>query len=103
MNVAAANPYRPSTDGAAYGWSTTRGRANPSSHSEPLSTVTTRRASLATTGLLSLLLRDDRVARVPRGLEPGLEARPPQRQLAGEDQRPACDGRSAALLPAQRE
>src|SRR3954463_12332228 len=98
MNVAAANPYRPSTDGAANGCSITRGRANPSSHSVPLSTVTTRRASLVTTRLLSLLLRDHRVARVTRRLEPRLEHRPAQRQLPREDQRAACDCRSAAPL-----
>jgi hypothetical protein len=52
MKVAAANPYRPRTDGAANGCSITRGRANPSSHSLPRSTVTTLRASLVLIVLL---------------------------------------------------
>src|SRR4051794_13300729 len=103
MNVADAKPYSPSTDGAANGCSMTRGRANPSSHSEPLSTVTTRRASLAITCLLPLLLRDHRVARVARRLESRLEHRPPQRELAREDQGAARDRRRAAPLALPRE
>src|SRR5947208_13168714 len=97
MKVAAANPNRPRTEGAAYGCSMTRGRAKPSSHSVPLSTVTTRRASLAMTFLLSLLLRDHRVARIPRRLEAGLEDRPPQCQLAREDER--ASRRSSRTAP----
>src|SRR5919206_1406705 len=89
-NVAAANPYRPRIDGAAIGCSTTRGRANPSSHSPPFSTVTTRRASVALMSrLLSLLLWNDRVARVARRLEAGAEDRPAQSQLPGEHERAA--------------
>src|SRR4051794_31266392 len=103
MNVADAKPYSPSTDGAANGCSMTRGRANPSSHSLPLSTVTTRRASLAITCLLPLLLRDHRVARVARRLEPRLEHRPPQRELACEDERAARHRRGAAALALPRE
>src|SRR5579884_1420863 len=87
------------SDGAANGCSITRGRANPSSHSVPRSTVTTRRASVAATMCLpSLLLRDHRVARVSRRLEPRLEHAPAQRQLAGENECAARDGRRAALF-----
>src|SRR3954464_425532 len=103
MNVAEAKPYKPSTDGAANGCNMTRGRANPSSHSEPLSTVTTRLASFAITCLLPLFLRDHRVARVPRRLESRLEHRPAQRQLACEDERAARDRRCAALLASPGE
>src|SRR3954452_3723740 len=103
-NVAAAKPYRPRIDGAATGCNTTRGRANPSSHSVPFSTVTTRRASVALIScLLSLLLRNDRVTRIPRRLETGAEDRPPQGELAGEDERAAGDRRAAAAPPAGGE
>src|SRR3954451_6163617 len=103
MNVAAANPYRPRTEGAANGCSMTRGRANPSSHSVPRSTVTTRRASLLIPCLLSLLLRDHRVAGVARRLETGLEDAPPHGEGAREQQRTAGGGSGAALAAAPRE
>src|SRR3954452_9499733 len=98
MNVAEAKPKRPSTDGAAKGCSITRGRANGSSHSARLSTVTSPRASLVTTRFLPLLLRDHRVARIARRLESRLEHRPAQRELAREDQRATCCRRGPAQL-----
>src|SRR5947209_3805845 len=81
----------------------TRGRANPSSHSLPRSTVTTRRASLVIPCLLSFLLRYHRVAGVTRRLKPGLEDAPAHRERACEEQCPARGGSGAALATAPRE